>query len=260
MPKAKKVSTNPKAEKNVFFGINKFPKDWGLILFPISMSRITNGQNAKNCLEYLLELNKKILKPTVGVTFVYGDYLYFNSQEPAAVLKNKFQELVIDHKNAVMKMLTGKHRKDFQITPAFTFATWNQLYLWTDNFKGYFDRLKKFAKTDKKLLQYLKEDAKAVDRELTEDQENFFLEESLIAYLSVKGKMKIYNEYVHNREEWILWAYPGKPPKSQIYLFKKNFFNLYNSGNIYQNVAQYDLIDRKLYDVSKIDLENYSPK
>lgn len=245
---------------NTFYDINKLPKDWGLILFPISMSRITNSQNAQGCINHLLELNKKIIEPKVGVTFVYGDYLYFHSQEPASLLKSKFQELVIDHKNAVLKLLLGKHRKDFQITPAFTFATWNQLYLWTENFKSYFNRLQKFAQTDKKLKKYLEEDAMNVGRQLTEDQKNFFLEESLVAFLATKGKMKIYNEYVHGREQWILWCYPGMPPKTQIYLFQKNFFNMHNKGNTFENIVQYDLESKKLIDFTRIDLETYTYK
>jgi hypothetical protein len=244
--------------KNTFFDINTFPKEWGLILFPISMSRITNSQNAQSCIDHLLDLNKKIIEPKVGVTFIYGDYLYFHSQEPASSLKTKFQELIIDHKNAILNLLLGKYRHDFQITPAFTFATWNQLYLWTDNFKSYFDRLQKFAETDEKLKQYLKEDAEHLNRELTEDQKNFFLEESLVAFLAVKGKMKIYNEYVHGREEWILWCYPGNPPKTQIYLFQKNFFNMFNKGNTYENIVQYDLESKKLIDFTRIDLETYN--
>ncbi len=244
---------------NTFFDINRLPPNWGILVFPISMSRISNsGQNAKACFEYLKEINKKISVPKVGVTFVYGDYLYFHSSEEARILKQRFQELVIDHKNAIYKLLTSAEgKKHFQITPAFTFATWNQLYLWTDNFKAYMDRLIKISQTDKELQKCLKDDAKALGRELSNDQKLFFLEESLIAYLVAKGKIKIYNEYVHGRENWMLWCYPGKPPKTQVYLFQKNIFNLKMSENKFQDCPQYDLSNHVLYDCQNVDWNTY---
>ena len=244
--------------ENMFYDINRLPKGWGILLFPISMSRITNSQNAEACLEYLLKLNKKIVEPKVGVTFVYGDYLYFHSQEPAAKLKARFQELVIDHKNAVMNLLLGKYRNDFQITPAFTFATWNQLYLWSDNFKGYFDRIKKLARQDDDLQKYLAEDAVWMSRPLSNDQENFILEESLMSYLVTKGKLNIYNEYVHNREEWLLWCYPGIPPKTEVYLAKKNPFNLKNPSNKFDNAIQYDLDSNRLFTVDNFNIDSWN--
>jgi hypothetical protein len=247
---------------NKFFDINKLPKDWGILVFPISMSRITNaGQNARSCFDYLIEINKKIQEPKVGVTFVYGDYLYFHSDEKASVLKQRFQELVIDHKNAIYNLLTSKEgKKHFQIIPAFTFTTWNQLYLWTDNFKGYMTRLVDIAKEDKELQKCLEEDAKSLGRPLDENQKLFFLEESLVAYLISKGKINIYNEYVHGREKWLLWCYPGKPPKTEVYLFKKNIFNLSMDQNKFQNSVQYDLVGKKLYESENIDLDLYSSK
>jgi hypothetical protein len=36
-----------------FFDINKFPKEEGLLLFPISLSRIGNAQTAENCFLYM---------------------------------------------------------------------------------------------------------------------------------------------------------------------------------------------------------------
>ncbi len=242
-------------EKNSLFDINKLPDDWGILVFPISMSRISNsGQNARACFDYLVEINKKIKTPKVGVTFVYGDYLYFHSDDKASVLKAKFQELIIDHKNAILNLLNSPEgKKHFQIIPAFTFCTWNQLYLWTENFKSYMDKLIKISDSDKELQKCLKSDAVALGRDLDENQKLFFLEESLIAYLITKGKTTIYNEYVHNRENWILWCYPGKAPQTQIYLFKKNLFNLKNDRNKFQNCAQYDLSEKKLYDCKNIN-------
>ena len=75
-------------------------------------------------------------------------------------------------------------------------------------------------------------------------------------YLVSKGKVRLNNEYVQDKQKWILWCYPGKPLLSEIYLFQKNFFKLSNPENVYEN-SYYDLIDNKLYDYTKIDLEDF---
>ena len=66
----------------------------------------------------------------------------------------------------------------------------------------------------------------------------------------------LYKEFVEHLEKWILIAYPGKPLKSQMYFWQKNFFNLKNSQNAYEN-AFYDLDGKKLYDCKKIDLDKF---
>ena len=65
--------------------------------------------------------------------------------------------------------------------------------------------------------------------------------------------MVLRNDYVQGNEDWVLWCYPGKPLKAQIYLTQKNFFNLKNPKNAYEN-AFYDLEEKKLYDFKRIDL------
>ena len=91
---------------NQFFDINKLPPEEGILVFPISMSRISNSQNAKNCWEYMKIFSPdKIIKPIVGLNFIYGDYLYFNSDEKASILKNKYLSLILSHKNNFLKII-----------------------------------------------------------------------------------------------------------------------------------------------------------
>jgi hypothetical protein len=79
------------------------------------------------------------------------------------------------------------------------------------------------------------------------------LEEILILYLISKGKIRLCNDYVQDKQKWILQCYPGKPIFSEVYLFQKNFFRLENKQNIYQN-SFYDLEEKKLYDYKKMVL------
>ena len=43
------MKINPKLQKNVFFDVSKFPADWGILLFPISMNRADMSQSSKEC-------------------------------------------------------------------------------------------------------------------------------------------------------------------------------------------------------------------
>jgi hypothetical protein len=241
----------------IFFDINKFPTDKGkgIIIFPISMSRISNSQNAKSCFKYVQEFTKsKILKSGIGLNIIYGDYLYFDSDEKANILKNKFCTLIVSHKLNFLKLIT-KDIVNKYIPEAFSFSTWNQMYLECKVFYDYFARCKKIYEKDKLFQKYILDDLKSIGKtKLTENQLNFFLEENLMNYLIVKGKVRLVNEYINDKQKWVLWTYPGKPYKAQIYLFQKNFFKLKNPDNIYEN-AYYDLESKKLYKFNNVDLD-----
>ncbi len=238
---------------NQFFDINKLPPEEGILVFPISMSRISNSQSAKKCWEYMKIFSpNKIIKPLVGLNFIYGDYIYFNSDEKASDLKSKFMPLVLSHKNEFLKIVS---KNPFYIQQAFSFITWNQALLECKDYISLLGQLKKFYKKDKKFQKYLQEDLKFSGREeLDNNQLNFFLEETLLFYLIAKGKMLLRNTYVHGHEKWNLWCYPGKPLKSQIYLIQTNIFGFQNTKNKFENCF-YDLEEKKLYDFSRIDLD-----
>jgi hypothetical protein len=56
---------------NIFHNINQLPKQPGLLIFPISMSKIGNVQSAENCLKYIEKLAEKIRYAEVGLVFLY---------------------------------------------------------------------------------------------------------------------------------------------------------------------------------------------
>jgi len=245
-----------------FFDINKFPSEEGIIVFPISMSKVSNeSQSAKTYWEYIEyfnpnKINKNSAKSKVGAIFVYGDFLYLYSEEKSSVLKKKFMNLVSGHRNAFQRIILGHPHF---ILDSVSFKVWNQFYVDNDKFIFYLEELKKLYAKDKNFQKYIKEDfdnLKNPERKLDENQINFFLEEHLWCYLVAKGHMQLENKFIDGREKWILIAYPGKPLKGHIYLHQKNFFKLDNPINTYQN-SWYDLIEKKLYDFERIDLENF---
>lgn len=245
-----------------FFDINKLPKDFGILVFPISISRMehNSGQTPEDLLKWLQYFSpKKVSEPKIGANIIYGDGLYMNSKEESSSLKNKFMNMVINHKNSFSK-LVYKNRLDFQIQHAFSYEVWNQLFLdYEGDFTSDLKKIKKIYHNDKLFQKYLEADAVLCKRDLDEHQLNFFLEEFLLTYFALKNKIKLPNEYVLGRDKWRLFCYPGVPLKGMIYIFQKNFFDLYAPENPYQNHV-YDLESKKLIDYTKIDLEKYNYK
>jgi hypothetical protein len=115
-----------KLKENTFFDINKLPAKEGIILFPISMSRISNAQIAIKCFNHLNHLAKKIAKKETGLNVIYGDYLYFNSDEKASKLKDKFISLIVSHKYNFINIL---RKNPWYIKKSISFTTWNQQIL-----------------------------------------------------------------------------------------------------------------------------------
>lgn len=242
--------------KNEFFDISKLPPEKGLLLFGLSMNKLSNRQSPDNCIvDVRIFHTTKVSKPQIGLNFIYSDFLYLYSDKPAPELKKTFMCQTIDHRNGVLKLLE-KHNTDFQIQHAFNFIVWNQLYVGTKDFQHQFNKLKEIYSSDAKFQKYIEEDCYTYGREMAENQVNFFLEEILMFYLLSKNQVKLPNEYIENNQKWILFCYPGKPLKSTIYLYQLNPFNLDWKENPYQN-CHYDLESKKLIDFTRVDLETF---
>ncbi len=241
---------------NTFFDINKLPREKGLLLFGLSMSKLSNRQDAAHCLEDIRHLgDDKISRPLVGLNFIYSDFLYLYSDKPAPLLKHSLMNQVINHRNSMQKLIE-KNNMEFQIQHAFNYMVWNQLYVGTKDFTRKFDALKKIYAEDAKLRQYLAEDSAEFGKEMKDNQINFFLEEVLMMYLTSKNLVTLPNEYIEGNQKWILWCYPGRPLKSEIYIHQLNPFKLDWPENPYQS-SQYDLEAKQLIDFSRVDLESY---
>ncbi len=241
---------------NEFFDINKLPTSPGVLFFGISMSRIGNAQSAEKCFEYMKFLASKIqYTEGTGMNICYGDYLYFHSDEPARNLRDRFKELMISHKNAFKNLLIKEREWTLK---AFSFFTFGQVILDnSDSFQSAFQKIKEFYSNDIIFRKYVLEDSKVTNHNLGDRETVFILEEITIFYLAKKGVLKINNYFVNDFEKkWVLLAYPGKPLKSEVYLFQKNPLNLSNPNNIYENSC-YDLEAKVLYDFLRLDIDTF---
>ena len=243
-----------KFTKNKFFDINKLPTTEGIFFLGISMSRIGNEQSPKKCFEHMKHLASKIQHTDgIGMEMWYGDYLYFHSKEPANELRDKFKSQMIAHKNGFINLL----KKDRRWThKAFSFKTFGQILLEnSDVYPLACEAVQDLYKNDHLFRKYVEQDCVVAGHGTGEMSVNFILEEISMFYLSQKGSFRLNNKFVTDTEKnWTLQAYPGKPLKSEVYLFQKNPLNLSNPKNPYEN-CYYDLEEKILYDYTRMDIE-----
>ncbi len=245
-----------KPEINQFFDINQFPKEPGVTYFCLSIPQLHNKQSPQKCYEMDMHLVDKIQVSNVGGQVVYTDNLYLYSPEQAMDLKLKHQKLIEGHKQAWLKLI---YKNKFIIPSAFTFMTWSQLLLDCPNFSMYLLEFKRIYEKDETLRSYISADILRTGREVNQYTIGYMLEEILIDYLVVKGKVRLQNDYTNDKQKWILNVYHGKPHMSHVYLHQKNFFDLHNTENIYEN-SWYDAQNKKLYDYDRLDIETFDFK
>ncbi len=216
------------------------------------MPFIGNRQSPKECIKTTRHIISKIQESGVGAVIIYTDGLYLNSNEKAAFLKNKFQKSINDHKNGYLKLI----KKDINLVQkAFSFKTWSQILLNCPNFSSYYNKLKEIYLKDKLFQKYVKKDISTTKRKINTNTINYILEEVLVDYLITKGVVRLQNDFVEDRQKWILNGYHGKPHRAHIYLYQKDFFKI-KSNNQFQN-SWYDLKAKKLYDFENIDIETF---
>jgi hypothetical protein len=234
--------------------INKLPTSWGVLVFPISMSRIENAQSAQSCFDYIHIFDDKTSAPKVGAHFIYTEGLYMNFEEKAYETKNKFAQRMVNHMCG-LKKLVAKNFKDYQIPHAFSFEAWFQMYLSHTDFLSVIAQAKSLYEEDTVFQKYIAEDSRKMNRPIDQQQINFLIEEHVFSYLLLNRQLKIRNEYIEGREEWLLLAYPGKPLLSEIYFYQKDILGINEDKNPYK--GHYDLLEHKFYDFTKIDIATF---
>ncbi|MDQ5957158.1 MAG: uncharacterized protein QG614_133 [Patescibacteria group bacterium] len=242
-------------ETNQFFDISKLPQEEGIIFWGISMNRIGNEQSAKKCFEYLKFIDTKI-KRTDGIGMVtwYSDYLYFLSDEKAHVLRDRYKELMMQHKHGFLDLIL---KDNVWIKKAFSFYTFGQVIL--DNseiYKSAYDKIYNIYKNDVTFQEYVDFDCKKGNHGLEEKEKIFILEEIVTIYLAAKGQLNFNNRFIQGTEQWVLQLYPGRSLKSEIYLFQLNPLKLFNPKNKFEN-SFYDLKHKVLYDYTRIDIDTF---
>ncbi len=225
-----------------------------MLIFPISMSRIANTQDAAHNWKSIEELAEKVSRTEgIGLTVLYTDYLYMHSSKPAKDLRDKSLNAMLHHKQQFESLLVKHH---WYIPRAYSFLTWGQAIIHSK--KPFTDCLRKIEglyQKEKEFRKCVQADIKKSGRSIKDPLAvKFVLEECVLMNLLQKGQVELFNDYVLHHEKWILFCYPGKPLKSEVWVSQKNPLKLKNPQNRYED-SFYDLEGKKLYDYLEIDLE-----
>lgn len=239
--------------ENVFFDINHFPREYGMIVFPISMSRIANAQSPEACFSCMELFAEKMLANTVWFNFLYSEGLYMNFEEE----KNHLAQTAVAHKGWIMKLIEKNYR-EFQIDRAIHFDSWFQMYLGHKSFFSALSEIKRIFREDPLFERYVRLDSEEAGKLYTEEQIDFYLEEHTMAYLLLNRELKLENRFLDGQEEWILFAYPGKPPRAQVYLFQLDPLKIMGDTNPYKGL--YDLSEKIFIDYMRVDLRTWEMK
>lgn len=216
------------------------------------MPYIDKKQSPKKLLEATNHLGSKIQFPEVWEIISYSDGLYMYSDEKASLLKSKFQILIENHKEWYSNLIK---KNKYLIPSAFSFITWSQLILEAKNFQKYASELRSIYQQDSIFAQHVHDDILSAWRKVNSNTVNYILEEILMDYLVSNKKVRLQNDYIQDREEWVLNAYSWKPLRSHVYLYQKNILHL-ESFNIFRN-SWYDLENKKMYDLENIDIDTF---
>ena len=249
------MSSSKHLKPNTFFDINKFPPEEGLLVFGISMNQIGNKQSAEKCFEYLRHFDSRIEKTEgIGLLMLYSDYLYLHSESPAHILRERYKNLMFQHKHAFLNILS---KNPNLIKKAFSFYTFGQMML--DNSEDILQihtQILNLYESDSIFHECVAYDIQRSNRDSNEHNAAFILEELALFYMIKKESFTHNNSFVLKNNMWTLMCYPGKPLKSEVYLFQKNPLNLSNPKNKYENSC-YDLESQTLYDYTRIDIEAF---
>jgi len=221
--------------------INKLPND-GYVIFPISMSRVQGDQSPKNCLKYIEILDSKINAPSNDIIFLYTNGPYFNSEESAYKVRKRTNNQMLQHKNAIQKLISKK--KNYFVH-AFHFMPFDYIILNSDQFPDFFNKLKQALKKDKHFQNCITE--ALGKRKPTEANINFLLEEITVAHI-IRENLIEFPKTLVKKDKFRLIAYPGGFLKAEAYAWQKKILPQKNPkklGKYYD--ATYDPKQKKLY-------------
>lgn len=223
--------------------IKKIPAD-GYLIFPLSMSRLSNSQDAKICYEALKFFEKKLEMISLDVVFLYTNGLYFNNTEPALDVRKRTVAQMLAHKGAIMKMILKE--KKF-VPKAFHFIPWDYVILNSKEFESFFNILKKEAE---KKAEFYKMIVKDLDkREIDEANINFMIEEIVVTHL-IRQKMVELPKTLVNKDNFRLFIYPGGFMSADLYQWEKKLLPQDDGFPFY--ASHYDLNKKVIYNFNEI--------
>ncbi|MFA5992860.1 MAG: hypothetical protein WC796_04090 [Candidatus Pacearchaeota archaeon] len=232
--------------KKELHDLNQLPTD-GYVVFPLSMSRIGNAQNAEECYKWLEFFEKKITVLGLDAIFLYTNGLYYNDNSPALEIRKKTNGQMISHSNAIRNLVIKKRK---YMPQAIHFVPWDYIILNSQDFPIYYEKLKKLDKEDKEFHKLLIEVLK--DRREDEANINFIIEEIAVGHI-IRQKGIEFPKTLVKKDNFRLIAYPGPPLKADIYQWKKKILPQNKEFPFY--ASHYDLDKKIIYNFDEMELQ-----
>lgn len=239
--------------KKYYFDLNTVPQN-GFLIFPLSMSRLSNALSAEKIYEFLAFFEAKLSHQSIDVILLYTNGLYLNSDENSSVLRKKLLNQMINHKSSFESMILKK--KKF-IPGSFHYLPWDYAILNASKYNDERARLAAHFNDDLPFRKALQYDLNIAGQKATEANLQYLLEELIISHLITEKEISFPHRLAHE-DGWRLLCYPGFPPVSLVYLWQKNLLGNRNDlSKTHQVFARslYHMEDRVLIDFKQFNLE-----
>lgn len=237
--------------KKEFHDINKLPSD-GYLIFPLSMSRLNNGQSAEECYKVIQYFEKKISTIGVDGIFLYTNGLYYNNDEPALSVRKRTNGQMLSHRNALLKLVT-KNKK--YVPQAMHFLPWDYIVLNCPQYGEFFQKLLNLKEKDKTFATLLREGLNG--REESEANINFLIEEIVVSHL-IRQKMIELPKTLVKEDKFRLILYPGPFFKADLYQWKNKVLPQKETKNNNSNpyyASHYDCENHVIYNFDEIEIK-----
>jgi len=223
--------------------LNQLPAD-GYVVFPLSMGRISNAQNAEECYKALEFFEKKISLMGLDAVFLYTNGLYYNDEQASLEVRKRTNGQMISHSNAIRNLVVKKKK---YMPQAIHFVPWDYIVLNSPDFQTYYNKLKDLDKKDKEFHKLVLEATK--DRKESEANINFIIEEIAITHI-IRQKLIDFPKTLVKKDNFRLVAYPGPPLKADIYQWKKKILPQSKDFPFY--ASHYDLTNEVIYNFDEL--------
>jgi hypothetical protein len=223
--------------------INKVPTD-GYLVFPLSMSRISNAQSAEECHKWLEFFEDKLSVFGLDVVFLYTNGLYYNNEQSSLEVRKKTNGQMISHSNAVRNIVLKKRK---YMPQALHFLPWDYIVLNSPQYEEFYLKLKKLDKEDKEFHELILEDLN--DRKESEANVSFIIEEIVVTHL-IRQKLVELPKTLVKKDNFRLIVYPGQPLKSDIYQWKNKILPQSKDFSFY--ASHYDISNKAIYNFDEV--------
>lgn len=230
--------------------INKIPTD-GYLVLPLSMSRLAKGkgQSPEECYKIIQFFETKVSQVGIDFIFLYTNGLYYNDKETALKVRKKTNIQMIEHKNAILKLLIKRKK---YIPQASHFIPWDYIILNSPEYQEYYLKLIKLKNINKKFNEVLIKDLK--NREQNEANINFLLEEIVVTHL-IRQELIEFPKTLVKQDKFRLIIYPGEYLQADLFQWEHKLLPQIQTKKQHQNpyyASHYNFEKRINYNFDEI--------